>query len=332
MVLKYLAAVDIGGTKITVSISGKDSILFKVFELSKKQGNNKTIPNQVDDLISYCCNKINIKKSQISAVGISTCTPFKKIGKKIFICPTNLCGGVAEKRKNGPKNNWKFIPLQQELSKKYRNIKIENDGKSSAIAEHLFGSAKNEDNFVYVTWSTGIGGGAFVDGNLLDGKNKNASHIGHIFLSQEGPQCGCGNFGDLESLASGSSVSRDYNNKHPKEIFGLYGKGDKKAKNIIEKAAKNFAKGLSSINAMLDTKLFILGGSMMKSHKVLLPLIRKEFYTTFPSMTFDVEIKLSNLHESLGDLSALSLVMPDSWVKKWQRTKPWLKHHKTDIL
>jgi len=315
----YLAAVDIGGTKITASISDKKGILCKVYQLTKKKGNNKTIPNQVDRLIQHCCNNINLKKSQISAVGISSCGPFQKKGKYYVIVAPNLCGGISK----GAPNSWKSIELEQELSKKYKKVVLGNDGITSAKAEKLFGSAKKYENFIYITWSTGIGAGAYADGKLLSGKNGNASHIGHIYISQDGPRCGCGQNGDLESLASGTAISKSYNNLHVKEIFGLYKKGDKKAKRIIQIAAKNFARGLVSINSLLDTQLFIIGGSLMKNKKILLPLVKKEFYKGFKPLTKNVKIIPSNLGFAINDLAGLSLVMPDDWVRSWQKRQPW---------
>ena len=62
---KILAAVDIGGTKITVSLSDKKRILNKVYQLTEKEGDNTTVPRQIDRLISHCCGLINISMSII---------------------------------------------------------------------------------------------------------------------------------------------------------------------------------------------------------------------------------------------------------------------------
>jgi len=315
---KYLAAVDIGGTKITVSIVDKKGILVKLYQPSKKKGNNKTIPSQVDSMINLSCKKIGIKKKDITAVGIATAGPFEKKQGNLVLKAVNLCGGLSKGRKNRPKNTWKEIPLERELKKKYKNLQIENDATASAIAEHKFGAGKGEDNFVYVTWSTGIGAGAFVDGKVVKGKNKNSLELGHIFIAK-GDQ-------DLEVMVAGPAIAKDYgNNTTPKQVFEKYRKGNKKAKKIIQEAVKNFARGLAASNSILDTKLFILGGSVMNDHDVIMPLVKKEFCKSLASMTKEVKFKLSGLGKHLGDLSGLTIIMPKEWIKQWQKSKPWKK-------
>ena len=314
----YLASVDIGGTKITVSIANKDGILIKFYQPSKKKGNNKTIPNQVNFMINCACDKINIEKKDISAVGIATAGPFEKKQGNLILKAVNLCGGLAKGRKNKPKNNWEKIPLEKELKKKYKNIQIENDATSSAIAERIFGAGKRENNFAYVTWSTGIGVGAFIKGKVVRAKNKNSLELGHITLP--------GKNQDLEVMVSGPSIAKDYGrNTTTKEVFQKYKKNNKKAKEIINEATKNFAKGLIIFNSILKSKLFILGGSVMNDHKILIPLIKKEFYKLKPPIKNKVKFKLSGLGEHLGDLSGLTIIMPKEWIKEWQKKKPWKK-------
>lgn len=318
---KILSAVDIGGTKITVSLVDKEGILVKVYQNTKLKRDNKTIPKQVDFLIDCACERIRIKKQEISFVGIGTCGPFLKKKGNIVVVAPNLCGGLT---KGKLPNDWTEIPLEEELKKIYNHLVIENDAVSAVVAERIFGAGKDENNLVYITWSTGIGGGAYVDGNLIKGKNSNAPHVGHIYIAEDGPECGCGNYGDFESLTSGNAISRDYgNHATTKQVFLEY-KNKPRAKKVIDKAAKNFARGLASINAMFDTKVFVIGGSVyMNNKEILLPLVKSEFKKSFPALSNDVEIKSSVLDKYIGDIAALSLVMPKDWVKKWAKEKPW---------
>lgn len=326
------AAVDIGGTKITVSLSKRSGILVKVYQPIKVEGDNTAVPKQVDSLVEFACDKIRTKKDQIDAMGISTCSPFEKRRDYLVIVSPNLCGGLAKERGILP-NDWTEIPLEEELSKTFRNLRIGNDCVTAVVAERLFGAGRGEDNLVYVTWSTGIGTGAYVTGIdaetgknkviLLSGKNRNAPHGGHIYIAENGPLCGCGNYGDLESLTSGPAISREYG-AETKEVFSAYSQGDHKSIEVVERAARNFARGLASINILLDTKVIVIGGSVfMNNQEILLPLIKEEFYRSFPTLSKGVEIKPSELDKYLGDIAALSLIMPDDWVEEWQRKKPW---------
>ena len=85
-------------------------------------------------------------------------------------------------------------------------VVVENDGIAAANGEWQFGSARGLRHFVYVTVSTGIGGGVVVDGRLLRGRRGMAGHVGHMIIEPGGPLCSCGAHGCFEALASGSAL------------------------------------------------------------------------------------------------------------------------------
>lgn len=324
MIGPYLAGVDIGGTKIAVSLASTSGISFRVYQNTRLEGTSTAIPEQVDFLLRYVCQHEGVQPDNILAVGVSSCGPFVKEMNNIQLAAPNLCGGLVPDRGIIP-NDWTRIPLEAVLSRRWDTLKIENDAVAAAVAERVFGAGRGEDDLVYVTWSTGIGSGAYIDGMLIHGKNGNAPHIGHIYLAEDGPQCGCGNFGDMESLVSGVAIARDYGGGLTAEdVFKACRSGDGKAKEIIGKAITNFARGLASINAILDTKVFVLGGSVfMNNIELLLPRIRDEFYRSFPVLSEGVYIQPSALGSYLGDMAALSLVMPEDWVRNWQDNELW---------
>jgi len=328
----YLAAVDIGASKITVSLADDSGILVKVYQETWLAGEPEAIPNQVDTLIQHCCRVISIETRQVSAVGISSAGPFVKRDGKITLVSPNICGGLASEN-DAILNNWTSVPLEDGLLKHYHKVRIGNDAVTGAVAERTFGAGIGVDNLVYVTWSTGIGTGAFVDGRLIQGKNGNAPHGGHIFIVEDGPQCGCGGSGHLEALSSGTAIARDYGEPASK-CFDDYRRGDHKAKEIVESAARNFARGLVSITVMLDTRLFIIGGSVfLNNGEILLPLVRYDFkHLGWNVFSGDVSIIPSQLRDSLPDLAALSLVMPKEWVEDWRETKPWEQAPETTVL
>lgn len=373
----YKAAVDIGATKMTVSLVNQQGIIGKVYQKVNLVGDNRTIPQQVNFLIGYVCNEYGVSKDEIDAVGISTCSPFIKVGKYLVIVSPNLCDGLA-KDKPRKLNNWTEIPLEDELSKTYSNIKTGNDCVTAADAERTFGAAKGVDNFIYVTWSTGIGTGAYVtgiDANTgdirtirLGGKNQNAPHGGHIYIAEGGPKdgapCGCGQSDDLESRVRGDAIAEQYQNgvglidiyttsQHgliskkdalrivgrnvlrsfglskkkgnleAKDVFDAYS-SDVEAKLVINRAARTFARGLATYNNMLDLDLIVIGGSVfMNNQGILMPLIQEEFDRSFRALSKGVEIKPSALDKYLGDIAALSLVMPEGWVPEWEKNEPW---------
>jgi glucokinase len=330
---RYYAAVDIGATKTTVSVSSRSGILARVYQLTRKSGDQSTVPRQIDFLIGYTCEQAQIDKAQIGAVGISTASPFEKSDGYLSLAAPNICGGSGEKRE-GIDNDWTEVPLERELRGRYSSLCIANDCISAAVAERSFGAGRGEDNLLYVTWSTGIGGGAFVDGHLLTGKNGNALHLGHIVMNyhqEHEPRCGCGGRAHLEALVSGPAIAREYG-EEPPEVFRCLRKGEQKATALIHQVAAIMAKGLFNAVALLDSRLVIVGGSVSRNWELLEPLVTEEFYEEFPALTREVVFKRSELDQYLGDMAGLSLVMPDSWIADWQQRQPWRQAPDTTVL
>ncbi|WP_372370840.1 ROK family protein [Candidatus Uabimicrobium sp. HlEnr_7] len=319
-----LLAIDIGGTKITVSIASQEKILIKMFQSVKLIGDEMTIPKQIDNLIYLACQKISITEKQIKSVGISTCSPFVSIDNYKAIAAPNLCGGLGLRQKE-LKNNWQRIPLQEHLHKRFSCVEMENDCVSAVTAERTFGAGQGFENIIYITWSTGIGCGAYVNGNLVRGKNGNAPHFGPIYMVDCDQNSGNASYEHLEALASGTAIARNFGQGSTKDAFEQYANNEH-AHNVVDNAIYHFVKGLISINYVLDTSKIILGGSVfLNNQELLMPMIKSKFFgESFTVFSDGVEIVASDLGEYLGDLAALSLIMPEDWIDKWQQEKPWL--------
>lgn len=323
MIPQYIAGVDIGGTKVVTSIADASGIKVRVYQRTRLEGDHHTIPKQAYEMLHRAAEYAAIRYDSIASIGVSTCSPFIVRENYKEIAAPNLCGGITGSGRLP--NSWKSIPLEAFLSSLYSHVVIENDGVAAVVAEKHFGAGKHIDNLVYVTWSTGIGCGAYIDGRLIRGKNSNAPHFGHIYMCEDGPQCGCGNYGDLEATASGSAIAREYGVQSAKEVFDLYRQGDETAIAVVERAARTFARGLASLNALMDTEHISIGGSIMNDSDILLPIIRKEFYKSFPVLSAGVTIDRSPVFEHIADIAALALVMPASWIEQWRTHRVWLK-------
>ena len=243
-----------------------------------------------------------------------------------MVVAPNLCGGLGWSRSAIP-NDWTYVPLEQELSFLYPRVEAGNDCITAAVAERLFGAGRGEDDLVYVTWSTGIGAGAFVDGHLLTGKNNNALHLGHLLMRLDDPRSlteGWQEAGNLESYAAGPAIARRYGQgTDTVEVFRRCRSGDKRAEEVIRSAARAFARALVDATTLLDTRLFIVGGSVSNDWDVLEPMVLEEYSAANPFFISGVEIRRSALDRYLGDMAGLSLVMPPDWVADWQARRPW---------
>lgn len=116
--------------------------------------------------------------------------------------------GIIRKAANLP--GWQDIPITEMIRKHFDlPVYLANDANLAALAEWKYGAGRGHDNLIYLTISTGIGGGLISDGKLITGAKGLAGEVGHItVVEHNGPQCGCGQRGCLESVASGPAIAR----------------------------------------------------------------------------------------------------------------------------
>ena len=185
---------------------------------------------------------------------------------------------------------------------------LENDATGATIAEKIFGGGRNSDNFIYITLSTGIGGGAFVDGHLLMGHNGMAGEFGHTVIMSNGPTCGCGRKGCLEAIAGGKGIARrisenitavrdsDILSKIPPNLltaqkaFEAMQKGDMLSRLIIEETIYYLAIGIVNIACILDPEIIIIGGGISNAGNQLFVPLRRAVREEFKGMYRNVKI------------------------------------------
>lgn len=331
---KYFIGVDIGGTNVRVVFATDSEFLLKIIRPTQKKGSETTLINQIIEMIELGLSTLQIQKEEVFGVGTSSAGPFVDRGTRIWT--PNI---------SGDGNDWKdvpyLIPLQEYfgLQCKYG---LANDCVSSVKAEHLFGAGQGFSNLVYVTISTGIGGGIIVNGHLLEGKSKNAGHIGHLIVKKDGPLCGCGQHGCIESIASGKSILRrakeqgiivkDGTELTTKKVFDLYREGNPKAKTLIHETIEYLGIMFSDIISLTDPEIIIIGGSVFMNNKdILLPrIIAYISEHSFRQIAEGVKFVPSELKDFVGDLAGLSLIFPPSVIQRWQNLKPW--KHKIRII
>jgi len=331
--------VDIGGTWVRIVLANRDKVLIELLQQTRKRGTESAVSEQIKQMIHIASSK-TIDTSCLRGIGVSSCGPFK--GMNSLEDTPNICDEV---------NGWHVIPIIEPLKEAFgENIRyrLENDAKAAAYAENLFGAAMGEKNCVYMTISTGVGGGFIIDGVLCEGKNGNAAHVGHQITLPDGPRCGCGQRGCLEAIVSGRSIAKrarerlekqssresvmwELSNNAPKgltakEVFDAARLKDPLAVEIVEETVKYLGIGIINVINATDTRVIVLGGGVMQSSDLILePLRRYVKENSFVAISRGTEIRLSKLGESVGTIAGLSLVMPSDWVQEWSMTKPWEK-------
>lgn len=318
----YIAALDIGGTKIAAMVAGQQGPLIKTTAPTAKTGSLRALPEQVLALIDAACVQANIKPESIFALGVASAGPFVHEQGLLGLSSPNICG--ARSPAADLPNDWDVIPLEAVLRERFDRISIENDCVAALAAERTFGAVIGERDCVYATWSTGIGFGLCVDGRILRGKHGNAGHAGHMLMSErEDALCGCGNRGDLEGLISGRNVGKRLN-MQASDLFNAARDGDPVAREAAVEAAKWFGRALYNLTATLDTRSFVVGGSVWMHHgDWLAPIVLQEIQSHFPPLTQGVTVLPAALGPLVADIGALSLVIPPEWAAEWRAASPW---------
>ncbi len=208
--------------------------------------------------------------------------------------PINFREGLLRFAPNLP--GWNNIPLREMLHDKLGvPAFVANDADVAALAEHRFGSGKGVAHMIYLTISTGIGGGMIVDNRLFTGGGGLGGEVGHMAIDPHGPVCRCGNVGCLEVLASGTAIARrtrerlaagepsiltewvdgDLSRITARDVNQAGQQGDALAVAVFEEAGVYLGSALVSLMYMLNPALFVLGGSVTRAGAMLLEPVRK---------------------------------------------------------
>jgi glucokinase len=322
----FLAGIDVGGTKVAVTVANATGILHKLQAPVVTTGTKTAIARQAWGLISQACDAMAVPISKIQAIGISSCSPFVDVrddsGRNTReVSAPNLCGGMG----SNPyqlQNDWTSFPLASFFTDKVARVVMQNDAVATLQAERTFGAARGSNHCVYATWSTGIGFGLCVDGQLLSGKRGNAGHAGHSYFAEDDTTtCGCGNAGDMEAMLSGHALARTWRARSGDpgattlSMFAAARSGDARAVELVQQAAHRFGTVLYNLTVSLDVDLIVMGGSVFSHNQdLLMPSLRASLARGLPALTAGVRIVPAALGERTADLGALSLVMPPEWV------------------
>ena len=221
------------------------------------------------------------------------------------------------------------VPLRDLLSRELSApVALENDANAAALAEHRMGSGRGVQDMVYVTISTGIGGGLIAGGRLISGARGGAGEIGHITIDVNGPPCGCGKNGCWEAMASGTainkelvrrvragedsvlaeSVKRDPGLVDARAVHEAALQGDRLSNEILDKVAFYTGVGLGSVVNVLNPELVVVGGGLTGiGDRILGPAFDICRRQIFPLHNRGLRLEVSRLGDGVALLGALVL-------------------------
>lgn len=309
---EFVIGIDLGGTKINTAIVDFQGNIIKQINIPTlaNEGENVVL-NRIIKTIDEVLNKSEIKIENIRAIGIGAPGPLDS-KEGIIITTPNL-----------PFKNFNII---NPIKKIYNiNTYIDNDGNVAAIGEHTFGAGKGSKNMIYITVSTGIGGGAILNGNIYRGNTCNALEVGHMTLDPKGPLCNCGNYGCAEVLASGTSIGRQgrqaiekkvitslskYSDITAYEVFNEAKNGDKVCSEIVNKSLNYLGICIANLVSIFDPEVVIIGGGVSKAGEVVFNTVKDVVkMRCFKILADSCEILPAKLSTNSGAIGAAALAL-----------------------
>ena len=189
--MRTIVSIDIGGTRLRAATYKQDQFQ----PISQKRVETKAKePNAFGRLINLL-EDIWPKNENVDAIGVSSPGPVDPHTGVIMVTPN-----IKE---------WRDFPITAKLTDHFGiPAYLDNDANLAGLAEWKFGAGRGHHNVLYLTVSTGVGGGVIINDQLLQGHHGLAAELGHTTIQADGPLCGCGQPGHLESFSSGTGIER----------------------------------------------------------------------------------------------------------------------------
>jgi glucokinase len=289
--------IDIGGTAIKAGVLDESGALIQT-------SRRESVPSRPDDIVEHTLSLVNELADGLGAfsVGVAVAA-FLNVTRDTVVLSPNIA--------------WENRPLRVELESALGvPITIENDANAAAWGEYVSGAGRGAQSMVMFTLGTGIGGAVIVGGNLLVGARGIAGELGHIIVEPDGPQCGCGQFGCLEAVASATAFVREYR-EHTGDhtvttatIEQALTTQPALSGRLYRRAAHGLALALMDMQAVLDPECVVFGGGMAdKAGSVLLPLVEREWAELSRGRRSQArpEIRLATLGNNAGVIGAALL-------------------------
>jgi glucokinase len=310
--------IDLGGTKINtalVDIAGR--IVSQDYRETRAAEGPTVVIERMAEAALQVVVRAGVESTQVRAVGVGSPGPI------------DVHAGVVESPPNLP--GWTRVPLGQRIADALElPAFLENDANAAALGEHRFGAGRSTRHMVYVTASTGIGGGFIIDGKLYRGATGSAAEIGHTIILPQGPQCTCGRRGCLEALASGTAIAREGAELVSRGISTLIvdlaggdparvgarvvaqaaAEGDTEAQRIIDEAMTYLGLGMANLVNLLNPEVLVIGGGLTNMGEMLFGPVRRIMRQyAFPTAADAVRIVPAELGDDAGVVGAAAVAM-----------------------
>lgn len=308
---ELFVGVDLGGTKIYTALGDREgNILKEIIVDTEVEKGVDSILEKIKGSIEYV---IEGNKDRVKAIGIGSPGPLN-IKDGIILNPPNL-----------PFENYKIVEKLESIFK--ISVYLDNDANAATIGEYIFGAGKESTNMIYITASTGVGGGAILNGKIYRGSTFNALEVGHTTIEVDGKRCGCGNKGCFEAMTSGTAIKKlaedavkssvktslkNYDKVTAKEVFIEAEKDDRVANEILEDSLKYLGVLAANCANILDPDIIIIGGGVSNGGDVVFNKIKREMeQRCLEPILNHCKIKKALLGGKAGVIGALAVAITE---------------------
>ena len=292
-------AVDVGGTRLRAALVDAEG---RVMHRQSQRTPADEGADAVVAAIASACRAVIAAAGAPPGLKLGLCAPGPLDAKRGIALATPTIRGFTD------------FPLRQAVANALGlPVVIENDGPCAAFGEWLCGSGRGVENFVYVTISTGLGGGIISEGKLLRGRLGLAGHIGHIPVRPDaGAICFCGQPGCWEAEASGTALTRKALGAGFADLADAFSRaeaGEVKALAFADAAAASIALGLAGVIHVLSPERVVIGGGVANALPLLKPMILSHLDARLMPPFRGVEIVAAALGDDSGLAGAAQLVL-----------------------
>ncbi|MFC2072759.1 ROK family protein [Chloroflexota bacterium] len=279
-----ILGIDLGGTKILTAVANaQGKILSRDHSITPAKEGQQAVVKLILKSVERALTQAHIAAANLTAIGVGAPGLSNPETGILFTSP-NLPG-------------WKDVPLRDIIEKGLgKKTFLINDANAAAIGELHYGAGKGASHFIYITVSTGIGGGIIIDGRLYTGSTGTAGELGHMVIDDGGPPCSCGNRGCWETLASGTALAREARHRinegavtsilkyvdgsiekvNAEAIHEAAQAGDKLASELIARTACYLGVGLANLINIFNPEVIVIGGGLSNIGDMLLKPAFKE--------------------------------------------------------
>ena len=312
-----ILAVDLGGTQIRAALVTSDRTVHcrRAVPTADEEGVEAVIGRIIEVAAAVRSAAASEGLPEPIGVGISSPGPLDPWRGVVLLAP-NIAG-------------WRNIPLAPPLAEALGlPAFLERDTNVAVMAEWRYGAAAGTRSAIYITVSTGIGGGVIIDGVPLIGPDGTAGEVGHMTLELDGPTCGCGGVGHVEAIASGTALAREARALLSRSTDSPLGRlaasggevdaelvaraaelGDTACDALLERAWAAIGALCASLVNLLDPEVIVIGGSIAKHHPRLFEVARLELERrAFPILLEGVRIEPAALGDDVSLIGSLPIV------------------------